>query len=147
MFSLSSNFLRSTTIIQSPLTCHGTLLLISSSNTSGVNNHFFMSVIDVSFNLKLVFKFNRFFVYFPLIRVSIPTPHFYQQNKRWYVLKLKWRVMTSSILSHIPTHTYSKKSHPSASTKTWKKNYKFPDYLNLFLRVKFLQIILEQSLL
>ena len=48
------------------------------------------------------------------------------------------------------THTYPhllQKSHPSTSTKTWKKNYKFPDYLNLFLRVKFLQIILEQSLL
>ena len=74
MFSLSSNFLRSTTIIQSPLTCHGTLLLISSSNTSGGNNNLFMPVITVSFNLKLVYKFKSwgdFIVYFSLTRVPV----------------------------------------------------------------------------
>ena len=66
MFSLSSNFLRSTTIME--LTCHGMLLLISSSNTSGDNNNLFMPVIDVSFNLKLVYEFKSwgdFIVYSP----------------------------------------------------------------------------------
>ena len=74
MFSLSSKFLRSTTIIESPLKCHGTLLLISSSNTSGDNNNLLMPVIDVSSNLKLVYKFKLwgdFIVYFSLTRVSI----------------------------------------------------------------------------
>ena len=56
------------------LTCHGMLLLISSSNTSGDNNNLFMPVIDVSFNLKLVYEFKSwgdFIVYSPLTRASI----------------------------------------------------------------------------
>ena len=58
------------------LTCHRTLLLISSSNTSGDNNNLFMPVVDVSFNLKLVYEFKSwgdFIVYSSLTRVSIPS--------------------------------------------------------------------------
>ena len=112
MFSLSSKFLRSTTIIQSPLKCHGTLLLISSSNTSGDNNNLFMPVIDVSFSLKLVYKYKSWgdlIVYFSLTRVSVSLSSLSSIELEIYVFKLKWRIMTKSILYHTHPHLFQKR--------------------------------------
>ena len=104
-----------------------------------------MPVIDVSFNLKLGYKFKSwgdFIVYFSLTRVSVSLSSLSSA-------KLEM-IMTGYdeeyTLPHPPTLT-PKKSHPSKPTKTQTKNYKLSDYLNLFLRVKFLQMHLEQSLL
>ena len=150
MFSLSSKFLRSTTIIQSPLKCHGTLMLISSSNTSGDNNNLFMPVIDVSFSLKLVYKYKSWgdlIVYFSLTRVSVSLSSVSSIELEMICFQVKMTDYDKEYtLPHPPT-LIPKTSHPSKPTKTRTKNCKLSNYLNLFLRVKFLQIHLEQSLL
>ena len=136
MFSLSSNFLRSTTIIQSPLICHGTLLLISSSNTSGVNNNLFMPVIDVSFNLKVVFKFKRFFVYFHLIRVSISTPSLLSTELKMICFEVK---MTGYDKQYTFTHTYPhllQKVTPIHIHQNLKEKLQIPRLLKLVLKGK-----------
>ena len=138
MLSLSSNFLRSTTIIQSPLTRRGTLLLISSSNTSSDNNNLFMPVIDVCFNLKLVYKFKSWgdlIVYFSLTRVPISSSSLSSTELEMVYFQVKMTGYDKKyILPHPPTLA-SKKSHPSKPTKTRTKNYKLSDYLNLLFRV------------
>ena len=121
MFSLPSNFLRSTTIIQSPLTCHGTLLQIYSSNTSGDNNNLFMPVITVSFNLKLVYKFKSwedFIVFFSLTRVPVSLSSISSTELVMICFQVKMMGYDEEYtLLHPPTLT-PKKSYPSKPTKT-----------------------------
>ena len=123
------------------LTCHGTLLLISSSNTSGDNNNLFMPVIDVSFNLKLVYKsksWGDFIVYFSLTRVSISLSSSSSTELEMICFQVKMTGYDEEYtLPHPPTLT-PKKPHLSKPTKTPTKNYKLSDYLNLFLRIEFL---------
>ena len=109
-----------------------------------------MPVIDVSFNLKLGYKFKSwgdFIVYFSLTRVSVSLSSLSSAKLEMICFQVKITGYDEEYtLPHPPTLT-PKKSHPSKPTKTRTKNYKLSDYLNLFLRVKFLQMHLEQSLL
>ena len=96
------------------MTCHGTLLLIPSSTTSGDNNNLFMPVIDVSFNLKLVYRFKSwgdFIVYFPLTRLSISSPSLSSTELEMLCFQVK---MTVCDKQYTFTHTHPnllQKSH------------------------------------
>ena len=126
--------------MQSPLICHGTLLLISFFNTPSNNNNLFKPVIDISFNLKLVYEFKSwgdFVVHFPSQSFNFIILTFINRTKM-ICFEVK---MTVYDKQYTFTHTHPQ-LHPKRHTHPnppKPEKYKLPDYLNLFLRVKFLQ--------